>query len=463
MPKANYTPGLVHFSDLSITNTAGKEQVEVKKLLAEFRYYEDIFSPAVSATLTLIDGTALQETLPIVGGEKVKIRFAALDDLAEDEELKYVEISASLTCYKVSKPQNVNEKTVGYTLFMTTDTFLTNNNEDRLVRRGFRGKPIVPDRNTDPNAIGVLEDLMDLVYEYTPKGEKKKALVTETTEGVFNYTFPSVSPFKAINILCSQAKSAKNPASNYVFFESDEYYFITLQELVKQGNIFDPVETYYFIEETEGLEKPKDLKGIKDWQKILMVEEVAKLDILNSSTEGAFGGVTKTFDPMAKSFSRKEYNYEKDFKTDKDSQSTLTAESSKKFAASPTSESFHATNATIAKSNYATSADPGLQQGYKRTGEFAAEERAATQQLLSQRINVAVHGNSRLRVGKIVDLQFPLNTVTKEGGKKNDEYKTGKYLILAVMHVVDALGKYTTVMECAKDSFEAKPEPESDA
>jgi hypothetical protein len=40
-----YTPGLVDFAEITITNTLGTETVNISNIVAELSYYEDIFSP----------------------------------------------------------------------------------------------------------------------------------------------------------------------------------------------------------------------------------------------------------------------------------------------------------------------------------------------------------------------------------------------------------------------------------
>ena len=101
-----------------------------------------------------------------------------------------------------------------------------------------------------------------------------------------------------------------------------------------------------------------------------------------------------------------------------------------------------------------------MEQSFQKVQDFAAIERAATQQLMSQKINVMVHGNPRIHAGDTVNLTFPEATVTEMGkGKTNDE-TTGKYLITAVVHRVNETHKYVTIMECVKDSSRTQPQVE---
>ena len=65
MEKISYTPGLVDFPELTLTNTDGSQTENISNIVAELSYYEDIFSPAISCSILLVDAISLKESLPI--------------------------------------------------------------------------------------------------------------------------------------------------------------------------------------------------------------------------------------------------------------------------------------------------------------------------------------------------------------------------------------------------------------
>ena len=437
-----YTPGLVDFPELTLTNTDGSQTENISNIIAELSYYEDIFSPAISCSVLLVDAISLQDSLPIAGGEVLKLRLRAKGDDADDAE-----IEVKLQVYKTSDTFYYNEKTLAYSIFSTTEELLTNEASDRLIREGTKN-------------FTIHETVKNIFKNNISKVSNKELVTVEETEGIFNHTFPSVNPFRAMNIMCSEAKSAKNISSNFVFFETDKgYHFVTLQQLFEKK----PIETYIYIEEINGMQRKSDLSGVKDYQKIIAVENVDDFNLLKSAQKGTYSGITKTLDVLAKSFFSKIYNYSKDFKSvnnEKADNQTLTKESIKKFTSSPTKESFVTTNSRVSQLSYVKGFQPEMEQSFRRMQDFEAIETAATEQLLSQKINVMIHGNPRLHAGDTVNLTFPEVSVTEKGKRRTNDSTSGKYLITAVVHRVNVTHKYTTLIECVKDTQLSQPSAE---
>ena len=437
-----YTPGLVDFPELTLTNTDGSQTENISNIIAELSYYEDIFSPAISCSVLLVDAISLQDSLPIAGGEVLKLRLRAKGDDADDAE-----IEVKLQVYKTSDTFYYNEKTLAYSIFSTTEELLTNEASDRLIREGTKN-------------FTIHETVKNIFKNNISKVSNKELVTVEETEGIFNHTFPSVNPFRAMNIMCSEAKSAKNISSNFVFFETDKgYHFVTLQQLFEKK----PIETYIYIEEINGMQRKSDLSGVKDYQKIIAVENVDDFNLLKSAQKGTYSGITKTLDVLAKSFFSKIYNYSKDFKSvnnEKADNQTLTKESIKKFTSSPTKESFVTTNSKVSQLSYVKGFQPEMEQSFRRMQDFEAIETAATEQLLSQKINVMIHGNPRLHAGDTVNLTFPEVSVTEKGKRRTNDSTSGKYLITAVVHRVNVTHKYTTLIECVKDTQLSQPSAE---
>ena len=437
-----YTPGLVDFPELTLTNTDGSQTENISNIIAELSYYEDIFSPAISCSVLLVDAISLQDSLPIAGGEVLKLRLRAKGDDADDAE-----IEVKLQVYKTSDTFYYNEKTLAYSIFSTTEELLTNEASDRLIREGTKN-------------FTIHETVKNIFKNNISKVSNKELVTVEETEGIFNHTFPSVNPFRAMNIMCSEAKSAKNISSNFVFFETDKgYHFVTLQQLFEKK----PIETYIYIEEINGMQRKSDLSSVKDYQKIIAVENVDDFNLLKSAQKGTYSGITKTLDVLAKSFFSKIYNYSKDFKSvnnEKADNQTLTKESIKKFTSSPTKESFVTTNSKVSQLSYVKGFQPEMEQSFRRMQDFEAIETAATEQLLSQKINVMIHGNPRLHAGDTVNLTFPEASVTEKGKRRTNDSTSGKYLITAVVHRVNVTHKYTTLIECVKDTQLSQPSAE---
>ena len=71
-----------------------------------------------------------------------------------------------------------------------------------------------------------------------------------------------------------------------------------------------------------------------------------------------------------------------------------------------------------------------------------------------------IHGNPRLHAGDTVNLTFPEVSVTEKGKRRTNDSTSGKYLITAVVHRVNVTHKYTTLIECVKDTQLSQPSAE---
>ena len=73
-------------------------------------------------------------------------------------------------------------------------------------------------------------------------------------------------------------------------------------------------------------------------------------------------------------------------------------------------------------------------------------------------VKIVVPGDPSLTVGMTVN--FNLYSLAMDGeNKRLDTYYSGKYLVNAVRHIIQSQGVYQTVMELAKESYEANLQP----
>ena len=59
--------------------------------------------------------------------------------------------------------------------------------------------------------------------------------------------------------------------------------------------------------------------------------------------------------------------------------------------------------------------------------------------------SIRLHGDSRLTPGSIVELNFPKTGQVEGAGRQNDEFLSGRYLIVSSTHTFDSTGYYTRV------------------
>jgi hypothetical protein len=74
------------------------------------------------------------------------------------------------------------------------------------------------------------------------------------------------------------------------------------------------------------------------------------------------------------------------------------------------------------------------------------------------RIQVVLPGDIQLKAGDVVEYEFPAFESADSGGKKLDDYRTGRYLVASINHKFSG-DTFESVVELVSDSFsEALPE-----
>lgn len=423
---------------LSITNTEGTETQDITQIINEIRYYESIFQPSITFAIDITDTLGLQQSLPILGGETVNLTFSH----QFGDEDKYF-IDQKLKIYKIDNVNQSNQARRSYTLYAMSDEFLKNERADMLVSAGY------------DNFSG--KDIVEKIFQNKLQKIGNKDLVTkEETFGVLSLAFPSVSTFKAINMVCSQSESIKNKSSSFLFFENSMgYHFTTIENLFEQ----DVIEEFY-DEVNTSTNEDKDTE-IQNYQKIVSKNHVKHSNVLDASMNGKFANRVLYIDPIAKIMKSTGYNYSKDFKTGKhsDSSPVLSTKQSELFSKSPTTESFVPTNFVAAKMKMNIVSDKKLTNSPIRIQNFLSKEIAAKRQLEHQTINVGIPGNTEIGAGDVVMLHFKLNQTTDDGNI-SDPQSAGKWLVSSICHQINAEGEFITYLECMKDSYPETPKRE---
>ena len=80
-----YYPQDASIDKLNILTSSG-QTVDVKKLLVEMSYYEDIYSFVVSGYVMLRDAVGLIEKLQLTGKEFIEINFGKVSNSSSDDD-----------------------------------------------------------------------------------------------------------------------------------------------------------------------------------------------------------------------------------------------------------------------------------------------------------------------------------------------------------------------------------------
>ena len=431
--------GIRYPQDFSLNSlmllTATGESIELKKLLVDFSYYEDIYTFVMSGHVTLLDAYGYSELLNLSGNEFLSIDFNKTDN--PDNSLK-----RTFRVYK-SGPRipSGNQNGEIFTLYFCSEELLLS--EQSKVSKAYIGQTIY-------------DIITDILIDTGPNGKLKinsrKIEMLEETLGTYNFVVPKIKPFEAISWLSNYARPkilGTTGGADMLFFETKNgFNFRSLQSMFKDDAYTD------YTYSADNLNSNK--QSLKDKISNVIDYEITKpYDLLNEIDSGTFANRLITIDPTTKSYRVTDFNY----LNYKNQSKTLNKESPTGSSVNRLKNSiFESSEGTLklAFSNANQVDVPYIKQQAGATKDIYIENyipnRTAQISLANYTtIKIVVPGDPAVTAGKTVN--FNLLTLKPSLGKKElDKHYSGKYLVSAVRHIISPAGSYQTILELSKDS-----------
>ena len=203
------------YEKFSIESTDGSKNVDISKGVITFAYYEDIFSPTITAkaiitndgsTIEGPDGklTSLYNGLPIRGGERVSIKIAG--NSPDNPGMDFSE-DATKHLY-VSSVKNVIQNTNSETFVLDLVPRETITNETSRVGKKFS------------SSTSISDSVKDIVKQYL-KTDKLKDSNVDKTENPYGFLGNLRKPFTILTWLASKSVpgevSGKDATAGYLF------------------------------------------------------------------------------------------------------------------------------------------------------------------------------------------------------------------------------------------------------
>ena len=437
-------PAIYQEMEISAETTTGEPKtIDLKLGVVKFNYYEDLFSPCLTAQLLIVSaGGAVQtdvkegesgETienvysgLPIRGGERVKIKIKPNSEknaaLEFDTPEKYFYVS------NVSKQFSDGSKEI-FTLDLVSREAITNETS-RVVKRypkeskiSDHVKTIIEDRLASTIKD---EDIDETVNKYGFIGNLKK-------------------PFHVLVWLASKSKPKKGLPGYFFYQTKDGFKFKSIDSLIEDGNKSEKItyrETNY---------KPSSLlSDVADFT-ILQYNVVQNNDLLAKLALGQFSSHIMEFDPLLGTFTTQEQG--KFTLDDVTSESVnlgetpevpklLNDDTTQNLGTLPSRMITMVTDRGVLDFEPVTdkNSDPKLwqRQAYMRY-----------QLLFTQVLNMVVPLNTNLSVGNIIFVEFLQSNMES---KERDRQQSGSYMIKELCHHFDP-NQSLTSMTLIRDTF----------
>jgi len=407
---------------------SGKPFLEIKDLVTEIEITEALDQTSIFVTLFVVDTNNILETLRICGNEKIHIHI--IQDILKPSVKKEIDIEVYISdivdfvkptpgaqTYKiiaVSKEAFYNQlETLNYKFDDSVTELINNICKDKLKSK--------------------------LNVTTLPKGG-----------GLMKGIYPNLKPFQAIKWL---ARNGVTDGSPYFFWHSirknnkgvnkPSFYLSTYKAMILEESI----ETFNNVPFFKEKERTEENFYTSQLQKIREISSDLNISVFNNIRKGAYASKTVTVDLSKKTVTPEKFDYSTGkikgandfppFNPKVDQETTLFEKhDSNKIYISENANAFDD------KLNYHSQ----LQSNIKEAQSYMVNA-----QSIGHRLTLS--GNPDLHAGAMIDLNILKAIDGDELGGDNsyDQYMSGKYMILSIVHKF-SIKEYITVVDIAKDS-----------
>lgn len=430
-------PGAYYTQDYSLETlnflTASGQKFEMKKVLVELSYFEDIYSFAVSGYVTITDAQGFIELLQLSGNQFVELKFGKTKNGSNG-------INQVLRVYKIENRKPVgNLNAENYTLHFCSEELVLS--EQTKISKSYSGQKI----------SNIVKNIL------TDKLKVKSTSINkiEETTGVYNFIVPRFKPFEAISWLSNYARPNITGAAgaDMLFFETkDGFNYRSIQSMFKDG-IYGTYK--YQLKNLDDKTQSFQEKTVS----VIDYEFVKTYDMINEIQSGTFANRLVSLDPMARTAKTTNFNYTK-YKKQSISLNSGAVSNDLVNRLGQTQEDSYDASFKVAFGNAEQSKAAYIKQVPGSVAKDIAIEtfvpnRTAQIALANYTVlKVRIPGDPGITAGRTINFNLmslkPSNTE-----KQLDEFYSGKYLVTAVRHIIQP-AVYQTVLEIAKDSTPKK-------
>jgi hypothetical protein len=432
---------------LNILSSGSPEPINLKPMMSEFIYHEDMFAHTTTGTLLLTDSQGIIEKLSLHGNEYLRVKIAKDKESPDNSDGSTV-IDKLFRLYKISHRQKTdNEATENYLIYFCSDENFVS--EQYKISKSYSGKKVSE----------IITDILQnqLNVQDVAAGGKYDATKIEETQGVYSFIVPNFHPFEAINWVTQFALPADSTCvgADMIFFEDGYgYVFASMQTLMKQPSVY----TFVYGPKNLSQEFFSDLTdqtfNVLSWK----VEK--SLDSLHGVNSGVFANRLISLDPLQMTANTTDFSYA-DYS--KQAQSLNNNNPVINGLQNRNGDALHQTpmaTLRMAVSNANQSQNPYISKYPGSVTKDVFIEKVLTHRKAQMhtntyhKIRISVAGNPYFTVGQVVTFNLLSNTPSgsDEVPKELDKVYSGNYLVAATKHQIQT-GGYTTMLELIKESL----------
>jgi hypothetical protein len=427
------SPGAYYAQDYSLETlnflTSSGQRFELKRLMIDMSYYEDLYSFTASGYITVTDSQGFVELFQLTGNEFIEVNFGKVKNGSNNNDQLF-------RVYKVGgkKPAgNLNTET--YTLYFCSEELLLS--EQIKISKSYTGQKI--------------STIVENILVDKLKVPSSKINNIESTTGLYDFVIPRLKPFEAISWLSTYARPANNGSvgADMLFFETkDGFNYRSLQSMFKE----EPYATYKYQAQNIDMDK----QSFKEKTiSVLDYEFVKTYDSVNEISSGTFANRLISIDPLTRSYKVTDFDYLK-YKNQAVTLNEGEVSNALKNRLGLTQYETYDATLKVALSNSGQN-----EAAYFKEIPGSVAKNIAIETYLPNRtaqialanytvVKLTIPGDPGLTVGRTIE--FNLMSLRPETNEKQlDKFYSGKYLVTAVRHIIQP-NKYQTVLEISKDS-----------
>lgn len=411
MSTEKFKPGEVTIKSLAISTHNGPN-ISLMDMYTEISVFEDILSPFLTATISIVDGNGILKDAPLLGGEVVVIEF----ETPSRPAAKYTFFVKSIDDVDMVAPMYTS---YSYTLNCISEEAFINNT--KTISKTYTGTV------SDMIANILKKDL----------GSKKKFTYDET-KGIQDFVINYEKPFTAIKMLSKRAVSLKEHSSSFMFYEAkDGFYFMTLESIanLKKDSIGDKI----FL--NVPMSGAKESNNPDEFRQLIGMAVSDTPSLADDIDSGIMNSQTKTFDLLTKNVKTTKFNLSESVKDftgfgSQGKESVRLPEKVVKKYGSDTSKVYFRVSDSSSRETF--------------IDDMLAKKAAYTLLALKSPNLINAHGDSSLGVGDMITVKYAKASGLDGDTKKEERYTSGNHLVIRLRHLIRKTGsgaKHVTAME----------------
>lgn len=424
------------FKEFTIESaTESGRDVDVRLGVISFNYYEDLFSPTISAKVLIvssgdvIDKKSLYDGLPIRGGEKVTIKikpFGKPKGSGKNPTLDF-----SRTPMYVSKVSSVVKQGQREVLALELTSRESITNETTRVYEKY------------PKDLTIQDSIEKIVNEKL----QSQIVDSDQTSNKYGFMGNLKKPYYVLVWLASKAVD-DNEEAGYFFYQTKQgFKFKSAASLIKDGKSSPKSEYTYRSTNPSLLDYSDD--------NILTYSVTVNNDLISKLKRGMYSSFFGEYNPATGTYSTPEkgkYNIEDDepeTKLGKDFEVPEIVEANG-FKDNPTRLMFSVADVgTIEKDAYVSDNESSAPAENAKGSENLRQSVMRYNLLFTQMLDIQVPVNTSLEAGDVIKCNFPKSSTS---GQEFDPDMSGLYMIKELCHHFGA-DQSVTSMKLIRDTY----------